>query len=39
MIDKIIDRWIRWRYFRWEVRIAEQWERRLRGDDRFEVSE
>jgi hypothetical protein len=37
MLDKIIDRWIRWRYFRWEVRIADEWDRRLaaqklRGD-------
>jgi hypothetical protein len=37
MLDKVIDRWIRWRYFRWEVRIADEWERRLtaqrlRGD-------
>jgi len=39
MIDKVIDRWIKWRYCRWDVRIAEQWKRRLRGDDRFEVSE
>jgi hypothetical protein len=41
MIDKLIDRWIRWRYYRWEVRIAEQWEQRLAvscaGDDRFDV--
>jgi hypothetical protein len=29
MIDKFIDRWIRCRYYRWEVLIAEQWDRRL----------
>ena len=43
MIDKLIDRWIRWRYYRWDVLIAEQWDRRLAahklrdGSDRFDV--
>jgi len=37
MINNMIDRWIRWRYHRWEVRIAEQLERKLYGGDRFDV--
>jgi hypothetical protein len=41
MIDTLINRWIRWRYYRWEVRIAEQWDRRLaarelQGDGRLD---
>ncbi|HEY2504459.1 MAG TPA: hypothetical protein VGI68_24355 [Mycobacterium sp.] len=39
MINNMIDRWIRWRYHRWEVLIAEQLERKLYGDDRFDVYE
>ncbi|HWY01348.1 MAG TPA: hypothetical protein VNY55_16145 [Mycobacterium sp.] len=39
MINNMIDRWIRWRYNRWEVRIAEQLERKLYGGDRFDVYE
>lgn len=39
MINNMIDRWIRWRYHRWEVRIAEQLERKLYGGDRFDVYE
>lgn len=39
MINNMIDWWLRWRYHRWEVQIAERLERKLYGDDRFDTFE
>jgi hypothetical protein len=40
LLNRIIDRWIRWRYYRWEARVAEQLDRRIAHrypDGRFDI--